>query len=105
MQLSSQDTWLNAFEFADVASNYLTVVDDIVVFATLVDEQEVVIHIVLLLVTIGANHHVEGDVIRIVLVILKIVKLYFGVLHPILGLLEFSIIHLLQVLEFFVDVL
>ena len=38
LQLSSQDTWLDAFEFADVASNYLTVVDDIVVFATLVDE-------------------------------------------------------------------
>ena len=105
LKLSGQNAWLNAFEFADVSGNNLTLINDVVVLAALVDEEEIVIHIILLLVGVGADHHVEGNVIRIVLVILEVVQLDLGILHPVLRLFKFPIIDLLQIFELLFDVL
>jgi hypothetical protein len=105
LELTGQNAWLDAFELANVAGNHLTIINDVVILATLIDEEEVIIHIILLLVAIGADHHVEGNIIRIILIVLEIIKLDLGILHPILGLFEFPVIDLLQIFEFFVDVL
>ena len=105
LELTSQDSWLNAFEFANVASNNLTIINDVVVLATFVDKQEIIIHIILLMVAISADHHVEGNIIRIILVVLEVVQLDLGVLHPVLGFFEFPIIDLVEIFELLVDVL
>ena len=87
---------MNTLELANVASNNLSVVNDVSRLGAIVHEQEVIIiQIVVLLAGIGADHHVESDVIRIHFIILEVVQFDLGILHPILRLLELTIVYLL----------
>lgn len=96
---------MNALEFSNVSSNDLSVVNDVIVLAALVDQQEIIIHAVLLLVVVSTDHHIECDVVRIVLVVLEIIQLDLGICHPFLSLLELSVVNLLQILELLVNIL
>ena len=96
---------MNALEFSNVSSNDLSVVNDVIVLAALVDQQEIIIHAVLLLVVVSTNHHIECDVVWIVLVVLEIIQLDLCICHPFLSLLELSVVNLLQILELLVNIL
>jgi len=97
LQLTCQDTWLNALELADLSSYHFSVVDDVVVLAAFVNKQKIVIHAVLWLVIVCSNHHFESDVVWIILVSLEVIKFYLGVLEPSFSFFKLSVVNLLKI--------
>lgn len=96
LQLLSQDARLNTLELTNVASNDFSVINDVCVLCTIVNEQEVIIiQIIILLAGIGTDHHVESDVIRIEFIIFEVVQFNLGIMHPLLCLLEFTVVNCL----------
>lgn len=104
VELTGKDAWLHAFEFTNVSSDDLSGIDDVVVLATLIIQKEIVIVLHVRWAVVSTDHHLESDVVGIVLVIVEVVKLDLGVLQPVIRFLELSVINLLQVFEFLLDV-